>query len=90
MIKNPLALWAIVAIVGIAAVLFGAISVTTNLFTAVGIALIVVGALYFFTPTHNAAVGLALVAGGAVLWIFNGAFKPLTIQDALSFVGWGG
>lgn len=85
-------IWGIVALVALGLFAFGILSLSTNLFVAVGIGLIVVGVAKLFQVGSNPAIGIALMGAGGVLWLFDG-FTTLTIGDAAalaaSFVGGG-
>lgn len=87
-LDHPLALWGIVALVGIVAVMFGAIALTTGLFTAVGVAVMVVGLAMLFRPGQS-ALGVGIIIAGALLWLGQDLVPTLTIGKAASWMGVG-
>lgn len=84
---HPLWIWGIVALAGIAVLTFGVLSWGTNLFTAVGIGLMAVGAAKIFAPGGPPMVGIGLLIGGAALWLGHDMLPDLSIADAASFAG---
>lgn len=84
---RALYIWGIVALVGVGAIAFGALTLGTNLFTAVGIGLIVVGVAKLFQAHGNPMLGIVLMATGTGLWVGHDLFPSLTLADAASLVG---
>lgn len=79
-------IWGIVALVVIGLFAFGVLALSTNLFVAVGIALVVVGIAKLFQVGSNPVIGLALMGTGGAMWALDG-LTTLTVGDVASFIG---
>lgn len=83
-------IWLALAALAVAAGLFafGVITLTTNLFTAVGVGVLVVGLALLF-QRRDSTVGLLVIAGGMGIWLGPMLVPDLTVGSLASFVGVG-
>lgn len=82
LVIGAIALWGFVA--------FGVLSFTTSLWTAIGVAIVVVGLVRLLQPGNAPLPSLGLAAGGIVLIFLQESVMPqLTLGELASFVGAG-
>lgn len=65
---------------------FDVLSLDTNLLTAVGIGLLVVGVSKLFTA-RDSAIPLVLIGGGALVWLGPHLFPDVTVGSVAAAIG---
>lgn len=75
------ALTLVLAIAGL--FMFGILSLTMNLFVAIGISLLVVAAVGILRPAGNVPVSVMIGAVGLVLFLVGDVIASFTLADAL-------
>lgn len=66
----------------------GFLGLSTHVFTALGVGLLVVGVSQLFTA-RDATVPLLLIGGGVLVWLGPSLIPDLTVGALASFVGVG-
>lgn len=84
--KNALVL-IILGVVTLGLVAFGLLSLTTSLWSALGITVAVVGLIVLVMAHQPPAVGFILLATGGSVFFLSDMMPSMTIAEGLSLVG---